>query len=338
MSNGTSPSSAYRTEPFTFKQKTTANFFWGAEHILGTERFQGLFAERKHQHDGQLLEHLQKQGEGRLVEVERVSGITPRGFQRRFHRPGVPVILAAAAREWDCCRNWSLDYFAHNYGNELCSITDYGEDKEMPLAEVIDRVRAGTLRGSHFSRLVHNNKALSEQVDMDYIQSFYPAVTHKTTFQFFIGAAGLQTKIHAGATNNFHVQVHGEKTWWITHVGFNPVIRPRITGSPLLAARFDPTDRRQSPADPYIDIYKAKLFPGDILYVPAFYWHHVSYDTESIATGFRWVTPRDVARGAMSLAIMATATHPSFFEYYLKSVAGKMVPFYGDKRAGKTES
>lgn len=331
----TDTTTTYRTAPFTLAQKTASNFYWGAEHLLGSDRFEGLLGARKQRHDARLLEHLEAQGRGRLVDVERVSGITTKSFQRRFHHPGVPVILSGAAREWTCCKLWSLDYFAQNYGAESCSITDYGEETELPMASVIERIRNGTLRGSHFSRLVHNNKALSSHVDMEFIESFYPADTHKTTFQFFIGAAGLQTKIHAGATNNFHVQVHGEKTWWITHVGFNPVIRPRVTGSPLLSARFDPTSRNEAPADPFIDVYKAKLYPGDILYVPAFYWHHVSYDTESIATGFRWVTPRDVARGAMSLAIMATATKPSFLEYYVKSIAGKLVPFYGDKRAAE---
>lgn len=323
---------AARPAPFSSWQRYKSNFFWLAEHLLGTTRFAERFGEAAKAHTDRLLRRLENRGDGRVVEVRRAENIDPAAFRRYFHGPGVPVVLAGAAKDWECCRRWTPDFFAENYGAEMGSITDYGEDKPLPLAEIVARIRKRDLRASHFSRVVHNHKELTAQLNIAYIEAFYPLLTHKTTFQFFIGPPGVQTKIHAGATNNFHVQVHGEKTWWIVDPNFNPVIRPKITGSPLLAASLDPLARNGAPTDRYIDIYKAKLYPGDILYIPAFYWHHVSYDTESIATGFRWVTPADVLRGAMMFNIMLTATNPSFLEYYVKFMTGKLIPFFGSKR------
>lgn len=326
-----------RPEPFSSAQRYRSNFFWMAEHLLGHDRFEKRFGTAAKRHGERLLAHLEKRGPGRVIDVDRAENIGVPAFRKHFHGPGVPVILAGAAKEWTCCKLWSLDYFAKNYGSEISSITDYGEDKQLPLAEVVAKIREGSLRGSHYSRVVHNHRELVEHVNIKYIESFYNLWTHRTTFQFFMGPGGVQTKIHAGATNNFHVQVYGEKTWWIVDVGFNPIIRPRITGNPLLASHLDPTKRDGAPTDRFIDVYKAKLYPGDILYIPAFYWHHVSYDTESIATGFRWVTPPDVLRGAMMFSIMLTATNPSFLDYYLKSMAGKVTPFFGAARQAKSK-
>jgi hypothetical protein len=320
--------------PFTFSQRSASNFFWMAEHLLKSSRFDPILGKAKERHRARLLAHLEKRADaGRIVDVQRIPGLTIPRFRKEFHHPGVPVIFAGAAKSWRCQR-WTPEFFAENYGDEMCSITDYGDDQPMRLADVVALNKQRRLRASHFSRVVHNHQELMDELDTTYLRDLCGPLSHKTSYQFFIGPPDVETHLHAGGTNNFHVQVYGEKTWWIVDIRFNPVIRPKITGAPLLASSFDPRQADDRfPTDRYVDVYRAKLLPGDMLFIPSFYWHHVSYDTESVATGFRWVTARDIARAFMMYAIMATATNPPFFEYYLDIVRGKLKPFYGSRRS-----
>lgn len=319
--------------PFTWPQRLLSNFYWEIEHVLGSRRFSDLFGSAPEKHAERLLAQLKKRGPGREIEVARIENLQPKDFSRNYHRKGVPVILSQAAKEWPCCKIWTPTYFAENYGKELSLVTDYGNDRQLPLSEAAALIMKRKMKASHFSRVVHNNKELLKHLNVGFLLSFCNFFSHKTSYQFFMGPAGAATALHAGGTNNFHIQIYGEKTWRIVDLRFNPVIRPKFTGSPLISSSFDPTHPdEQFPADRYIDVYKAKLFPGDILYIPAFYWHHVSYDTDSIASGLRWVAPTDILRAFMMYVVMATATNPSFFEYYWDIIRGNLKPFYGSRK------
>jgi hypothetical protein len=152
-----------------------------------------------------------------------------------------------------------------------------------------------------------------------------------------MGPAGAATATHAGGTNNFHIQIYGEKTWRIVDTRFNPVLRPKLTRSPLIASDYDPTHPDDAfPTDRYIHVYRAKIRAGDVLYIPTYYWHHVSYDKESIASGVRWWSPIDIMRTSpMMFFITCTATNPSVFEYYLDITRGRLNRFFGSARADR---
>jgi len=57
--------------------------------------------------------------------------------------------------------------------------------------------------------------------------------------------------------------------------------------------RFDPFDPdfKAHPLFQYIDGYRVKLNPGDILYNPPYWWHTVRNLSHSIGVGYRWMPP-----------------------------------------------
>ena len=308
------------------------NLLWASGHLLGPQRLEEWRREQQKQLDARLLAHLQARGPGRETAVERVEGISPSDFRKYFQRRALPVILAGAAKNWKCTGLWSPEYFAERHAQEASSVTDYGGDEAFAnLKYVVDGMRQRTLKASHFSKIVHNSPELISHIDVEYLRTFIQPLSHTTSYQFFMGPAGAATATHAGGTNNFHIQIYGEKTWRIVDTRFNPVLRPRLTRSPLISSTYDPTWPDDNfPTDRYIPVYRAKIRAGDVLYMQTYYWHHVSYDTDSIAAGVRWWSPFDVWRtSAMMFFITVTATNPPVFEYYLDITRGRLNKFFG---------
>jgi hypothetical protein len=198
-------------------------------------------------------------------------------------------------------------------------------------------MRAGTLKSSHFSKIVHNTPELVADLDLNYLAKYISPLSHTTSYQFFMGPGGAATATHAGGTNNFHIQIYGEKTWRIVDTRFNAALRPRLTGSPLISSTYDPTHPDDDfPTDRYIPMYRARIRAGDVLYIPTYYWHHVSYESDSIASGVRWWSPTDIVRTSMMMFfVTCTATNPSVFEYYLDITRGRLNKFFGSARADR---
>lgn len=327
-----------RRSPFTVLQRIRANAYWLLSQFYADNVFREKFAAGLAHHERTLLARL-TDGYGRRIPVDRVANPDPGRFRSDYASKSRPVVLEGVATEWACTQNWSPEYFADHYSSERSSVTDYGEDEQLELEKLVEEMRQGKLRASHFSKIVHNTPELLKQIDLEYLDRFISKLTKRTSYQFFMGPKGAETALHAGGTNNFHIQIYGEKTWYIIDPIFNPALRMIRTRSPLLCAEYNPKAESYSrELDARINVYEAKLNPGDVLYVPTYFWHHVSYDTDSIAAGVRWFSPLDVWRASLTMfLVMASATNPSVFEYYFDITKGRLNRFYGSKRPDRLE-
>ena len=319
---------------FTIRDRFVSNLFWFLERSFGEKRLSGILQKKKETFRSLMLKKMEIQGDGKEIAVERIVGLDSRTFQSKFVTGVKPVILSGFAKDWQCCREWSFDYFFEKFADEVCGVTEYSENDDITLSQFIESMRKGVEGRSHFSRVVQNNKELLSQIDFSDFDKFLGWQTHVTSYQFFLGPQGAITPLHAGGTNNFSVQICGKKTWRLIDTRNNPVIHPQITRGPLFSSHLDPlADVETWPENKFLKVYRADLEPGDVLYIPTFFWHHVQYTTDSIAAGLRWFSPQTAMRSsAMMSFLLATSTQPSFVSYYLANKFGKMAPFYGSKK------
>ena len=72
---------------------------------------------------------MKKHGEGRIMPIERRKDLSLEEFKNHYVKKGIPVVLEGAANDWDCVKNWSLQYFKDLHGKDEIVLVDQGESE-----------------------------------------------------------------------------------------------------------------------------------------------------------------------------------------------------------------
>jgi hypothetical protein len=316
--------------PFKPIERASYNAWWLVEHLLTEERMNGRFARARSRVQRHFDAELARNCSGRVIPVERRE-LDPVTFVRSYFERSRPVILAGLARRWPAIERWSHEWLAREYGGESVCITDYGDPDFVPLRDAIGRIARGESRFARFGTLLQNRPELVADLDLAALARLRPRLSRETSLQFFVAGAGSVSPLHADATCNFHVQIHGEKVWRIIEPRFNPAMRPLALGAPHFKSPLAPFDVGAPEAGdaPRFDVLEAVLEPGDVLFNPSFFWHEVRYRSPSISAGVRWVSPTSLLRGSPMMALlMAIAQNPSVFEALTGAMRGRVEGFY----------
>jgi ribosomal protein L16 Arg81 hydroxylase len=213
-----------------------------------------------------------------FVQIERRSGLSPEEFQRQYLRANQPVVLEGIADDWK--ERWTPDLLKEKYGELpiLCETKDfYVHDKRqmrIPLRSVID-----SLLSSSQEYRVRTSSFLSQVPELQeefkrykHFESFFPQGKLRRTF--WLAPAGNSTALHHdGNYNNLNVQVYGRKRFIIMPPGnYKSLYSHFFSESPI-----DPRDPdlERYPKFAEVEPCETTLNPGDVLYLPQFWWHFV---------------------------------------------------------------
>lgn len=315
-----------RRSPFDPAERAASNALWLCEHLSGPSLGPKLRSPRKALRS-RLLEKLATRGAGSRTAVDRRRDLSVEEFRREYFLPSKPVVLEGAASRWPCIDKWSLDFFVETYGDDPAMVTRDTDDPVVPLRAVIEEMRAGKGRSARICNLIQNHAELRADARFEELDKYMGRGRFITSYQFFVGARGMATPVHAGLTNNFSVQIHGQKRWLLVDPAFNPVMDTVVDRRPLVRCAVDPGEPEAHPELAYIDVHEALLGPGDILFNPSFWWHHVSYVTDSVTIGARWLSPYSTLRSSPMLGLIVALTPATMASYFTHS-RGKTASFY----------
>eukprot|EP01129_Flabellula_baltica_P014309 TRINITY_DN6819_c0_g1_i1.p1 TRINITY_DN6819_c0_g1~~TRINITY_DN6819_c0_g1_i1.p1 ORF type:complete len:551 (+),score=101.05 TRINITY_DN6819_c0_g1_i1:37-1653(+) len=121
--------------------------------------------------------------------------------------------------------------------------------------------------------------------------------TENYTVNFWVGRTGIVTQTHFDESYNFFYQVRGRKKFILSHpsnydkVVFFPHLHPSSRQSQMLLKNdlsYDVSNTKFPKIDQLntIDAYEVILEPGDLLYLPPFWLHHVITLEDSISLTF----------------------------------------------------
>jgi hypothetical protein len=238
-------------------------------------------------------------------EVERRSGVSGREFMEDYYSANLPVVLTDVCDEWSAVNIWSPSYLARSIGSEPVEVMTGRDSDEhfevnsgrhqstMPFDQYIAHVMDTAWSNDEY--LVANNHFLEQPaaaclwsdfaIDERYLD---PSRTSGTVFLWF-GPGGTVTPLHHDVSNVLFVQVYGRKLVRLvspleSHCVYNDVgvfsqvdaAQPDLAAHPLFA--------RTRP-------FNVLLEPGQALFIPVGWWHHVTALDTSISlsfTNFRW--------------------------------------------------
>lgn len=304
-----------------------ARMEWTASFVLEHMTSPGGDAAKALERHRRELVRSQKPPRGEPVRrpVDEVSGLSPAEFRRRYMSRPSPCVFRGAAKNWRCCREWSLESFGARFAQDEVRVIDpvgigYGTTGDgyttVTMGEFVKRVADGGLDYLRFSPFALEHPELGTELDLAWLKA-YRGFAPRGELQFFIGAQGTTTPLHAGIPTNFFVQVRGRKRWRIYPPNIFLYIDPPAARLHYYYSDANPDkpDAVRFPLFPLADCYETTLEPGDILWNPPYWWHYVeNVDGVSIGVGYRTTSVYQAYKSSPLLTAMRFfARNPNIF-------------------------
>ena len=225
----------------------------------------------------------------RFRGIERRSNVAREEFLERYYVANRPVILLGLMKNWKARSRWTPEYLNAVCGDETVEIMS-GREKDpryeinsnahktkCRFSEYIDRVVNGGRSNDYY--LVANNDLLSRESmkclyeDMVLFPEYLDGGARDGCVFLWFGPAGTVTPLHHDLLNILLAQVCGRKRIVMippeqTHLVYNE------TG---VYSEVDPgrPDYARFPRFREVKPYCVVLRPGEVLFIPVGWWHHV---------------------------------------------------------------
>jgi hypothetical protein len=287
--------------------------------------------------------------EPRRAPIPVLERLSPIDFQQTYLAQERPVILRNAIRDWEPLRTWTPEYLRGALGESRVTVArspdgDYYDpdtkvlrlpDVKLPFSEFIDHVfsPSGSTDKYYLKQTsLSEFEPLARQVlNPDHIQT--PDVTRN----LWIGSAGNVTGAHYDMEENLLAQVRGRKRVILAPSSQMDELYPCSPFS------IKPNFSRVNLARPDLSRFaryrqatplEGTLEPGDVLYIPIYWWHHVTSLDAGISVNFWWhADPRRILRYNRLRFILKVAREgyvPLFTKELLKAAVSSVT-----RRAGR---
>jgi len=248
--------------------------------------------------------------------VERVKRITPDEFINAYVKPQKPVVIEQLIEDWPAKKIWSFDYFKSIAGDLVVPLYDskpitsnymYNEPQaKMKLKDYIDLLQEKPTE----LRIFLFNLIKARPHLQDHIKTLNLGLKIIKSLPFlFVGGQNSKVFMHydIDLANILHIHLEGEKDCLI----FPPSETKYLYKVPNSLKTHDGIDFlkpnfQKFPALALAKGYKTTLHPGQILYMPEGYWHHMHYKTPGYSISMRSLArqPKHLTKAVYNISIM----------------------------------
>jgi hypothetical protein len=215
----------------------------------------------------------------RDISIARVHRPSARAFRGTYLKTATPVVITGLASDWPAVRDWSHDYLQRHGGSSPCSVQVSRRGvrgfETLPFAGTVRAIlgdRGPTERYIFRHPLAHLPRELRAAVgSLDAYMGAGGLVPRRLEWvikdgeRLWIGPAGTVSDVHFDLGHNLFTQIVGRKHFRL----FAP-----SPSAPLHGHSID-----------------VDLHPGEILFLPQLWWHHVRALDASVSLSSFWVTP-----------------------------------------------
>lgn len=222
------------------------------------------------------------------TEVPRVANLSSEAFLRDYYALNRPVIIVDVVDTWPARAKWCLDFFREQYGDETVtyqkgrSDVDYREafiDHGVtgPFSEYIDLIAAGKITNDYYliahDRLLDRPRFAPLLNDIGFDDRYFDGVdTHGRVF-FWLGPKGSITPMHRDLGNVYLAQIMGRKS--IKLIPSTQMHRVYNSVGYHSDVDFENYSQQDYPLLRDAHIAEVVINPGEMLFIPLGWWHHV---------------------------------------------------------------
>ncbi len=246
-----------------------------------------------------LMRYSRPYGVAPVLPVPRVhfSDLTPRLFQKIYSNR--PVVIQGALAGSAAVDGWSFDSFRKRFADTVVPVASQAVEgkpvEDMKVSELIESVRQSTGKPRYLmasSSLFEAHPELLRELDVLRLQKLFGKTVIRA--EMFLGTEKNGSPYHCASSGNVFCNVHGRKDWLLVAPQHSMWMYPQIgrnglavyVNSPVLSDREEEVDAKY-PLYRYVPKLAAQLVPGDILYVPPWWWHEVTNRSETIGVPVR---------------------------------------------------
>ncbi len=244
----------------------------------------------------------------RFQTIERRGNLTREEFLAEYYACNRPVVLLDLMNDWRARRLWSPEYFRTTCGTETVEVmTGRNSDRRHELNAERHRTAMSfndyinlILRGGEsndYYMVANNNVLCREGMKRLYKDiEMFPEYLDRDNFDggvfFWFGPAGTVTPLHHDVMNIFMAQVFGRKR--ITLIPSCQIHHVYNEIGAYSEVDCEKPDYEEFPAFHNVSMQKFVLRPGEVLFLPVGWWHHVrSLDVSATVSFTNFLFPND---------------------------------------------
>ena len=218
-------------------------------------------------------------------QVDRRSNLSLKEFKRDYLHAGRPVVITNATQGWRATSTWTFEYFKSRYGETSVEVHrlaggsyDPSQVAWMALAQFINTILTSDSDCPYYVRddwklFLKHKELLADYTIPEYFFdwfTFLPGFMRLIYPRIFIGPKGAVTPLHddVWGTHAWLAELLGRKRWIL----FSPDQRELLYNYKVQPDKPDlerfPLFRKAKPLETTIG-------PGDIIFVPGGWPHHV---------------------------------------------------------------
>ena len=324
---------------------TVFNGLFVLDSYLGRRRVDRVFGALRRKNQTKLLHNAAKRrppGQPPSALPAR-DGLTAAEFQRDFARPGRPVVVRGYGTELPALRKWTPDFFAERYGHiqvnavdgttrtidDLEEGTGHVSTRHMSWSEQIERMKEGHSDYlAFFGDVFSHDPSLLDDLEIDQLRPYLGRrLFGQPMPKLFLGASTTSTQWHCAELQNLFVEISGRKRWLLAAPADTPCFDPRISTSSqqychsMIDFRDPDTDRY--PLYAYMQTWEVILEPGDLLYIPPFWWHCVENLTDTMGVALWWPNLGPALRSHPTLAWLTVLSPQHVIRMTVEHIRGR---------------
>ncbi len=245
-------------------------------------------------------------GELRRERVERTRFPGVDAFHRRYWDTNTAVCFEGMAQGWPACAKWSPEFFASAFGGvEVEACTGRSADPEpdinaarhrerMSMARFVEAVQSSGVSNDVYLIAGGGNsrtEALAPLFDdVSAPDGLFAPARMRSSSALWFGPAGTITALHHDTSNILFCQIYGRKRLRLAPPD-NPLLLPLARG---LYSHLDPRGPAPEHVDAAASMFEVVVEPGDALFIPVGWWHHVEALDVSISLALNGFTRHNV--------------------------------------------
>jgi len=257
-----------------------------------------------------MMREFERVTEGQSNERKEIPSVRAEDFRidtfNQLYKDKSPLVIRGLGKHTKATREWSPDFFADKYGETLVDVRDSPQERvgtqasyneadfvPTPLRDYVHEMRHGQSQRylGAMSELFRHHPELMDDLEIEQLNAHIGVKVIRP--EIFMGTPRNHTPWHCAGIDNYFLQINGEKEWHFINPAFTAGLclkgSAMVFGAPGLFSNVIPGDDRLFPLFHKTPQYRVTLYPGDFLYNPAYWWHEVENNGETIAVALRVV-------------------------------------------------